>query len=156
MATAAPKKMLLASMKYMLWQLLWWGVCKTIPHSVLTTLAFGLLNGGQETSILDIGALHAGQFFGEVSFLFHVYKSMSSMCFLPLSEFFHYFMIIWVSVLRKWWRLAEHLGGLYVCRLWCHWASVLWCNSNFHDGQLLLSISCVHWFCGPPKVALAM
>lgn len=89
----------------------WWGVCKTIPYSVLTTLAFGLSNGGQETSILDIGALHAGQFFGEVSFLFDVYKSMSSMCFLPLSEFFHYFMIIWVSVLQKWWCLAEHLEG---------------------------------------------
>jgi hypothetical protein len=88
----------------------WWGVCKTIPNSV-STLAFGLSNGGQETSILDIGALHAGQFFGEVSFLFDVYKSMSSMCFLPLSEFFHYFMIIWVSVLQKWWCLAEHLGG---------------------------------------------
>jgi hypothetical protein len=48
----------------------------------------------EETSILDIGALHAGQFFGEASFLFDAYKSMSSMCFLPLSEFFHYFMII--------------------------------------------------------------
>ncbi|CAM6007652.1 unnamed protein product [Sphagnum balticum] len=43
-------------------------VCKTIPNS-LSTLAFGLSNGGQETSILDIGALHAGQFFGEKGLL---------------------------------------------------------------------------------------